>query len=71
MTAPRDCRPPEGTPDGTMCWLRNDKGDGWCVAIWSHVMGEWLWWFPFGGMKPVSMAREGYRFHSITEPPLD
>lgn len=54
-----------------MCWLRNDKGDGWCVAIWSHVMGEWLWWFPFGGMKPISTAREGYRFHSIAEPPHD
>lgn len=70
MTAPRDCRPPEDTPDGAMLWLRNDKEDSWCVVQWDarNRDGALLWW-PVGGVKPIQLKRDGYRFHSIAEPP--
>lgn len=66
MTAPRECRPPEGTPDGTVCVLGRRNED------WRF---EWdgRFWIDGRGMEhlPESLASEGFRFHSIAEPPHD
>lgn len=67
MTAPT-CRPPEGTPDGTPCWLYHDppgRPREWIVLRWFH-QGVW------SGIHDVSAtraARFGWRFHSIAEAP--
>lgn len=69
MTA--ECRPPEGTPDRTACWLMQDPmqtghGIPEC-ALWAS--GCWLrFGFDFE-FSPRMMAHAGYRFHSIAEPP--
>lgn len=67
MTASRDCRPPDGTPDGQHCWLYHLDDREFCTAIWTGG----LWWWPHGGRTGRNMARDGWRFHSIAEPPHD
>lgn len=81
MTAPRDCRPPEGTPDGTVCWLEIDEEEP-CdlgpireTAVW-RVRPWWRGGCYFESntvyVRKLSvryMTRRGWRFHSIAEPP--
>jgi hypothetical protein len=65
-----ECRPPPGTPDGTVCWLVRNVGSRkrFCALPW-HSFGIW----EFGGFvaKPDACARYGWRFHSIATPPED
>lgn len=69
MTAPRDCRPPENTPDGTVCWLQDGSGFR-APAIWrDRVGGYWGWPVVNCARPPEWVARYGWRFHSIAEPP--
>lgn len=65
---PRECWPPEGTPDGTVCVLtRFAAGRRTWVWQWSQMM-----WFPYPRdprdtpLSPAEMARNGWR---IAEPP--
>lgn len=77
MTA--ECRPPPGTPDGTVCWLLMPEHGGLPVTYHAHLWRQKYpsgldWWERFGSDAPWSprqMARWGYRFHSIAEPPAD
>ena len=70
MTTPRDCRPPPNTPDGKHCWLYHSDDGEFCVAIWTGASRkDALWWWPHGGRTARNMARDGWRFHSIAEPP--
>lgn len=65
MTAPRDCRPPENTPDGTVFRLRRNG-----------VMQSWRWrgerWVnpkkPAYSMSPGNAAFNGW---TIAEPPAE
>jgi hypothetical protein len=66
-----ECRPPAGTPDGTVCVLRrrafywNGPSEIWIVAVW----GDGWWHFGEGQFRsPTEAARDGY---SIAEPPAD
>lgn len=66
MTA--ECRPPEGTQDGTVCWLYYDRPDGgrdWCALAW-HAPDVWAGIYDTGVARA---ARFGWRFHSIATPP--
>jgi hypothetical protein len=68
-----ECRPPPGTPDGTVCWLKHPEGD-WMAAMWrwpraAHA-GLWERFGTEGECAPNGwLAREGWRFHSIATPP--
>lgn len=67
MTAPRDCRPPENTPDGTYCWVLRFSSQKPEIAFWG-----WGYWLRIGfdlRYSPSEMASAGYTFHSIAEPP--
>lgn len=68
-----ECRPPEGTPDGTVCWLVHPK-DGIHPATW-RFHGSWAphWAWPIVpiGRDPRWVYAFGYRFHSIATPPED
>lgn len=68
MTTPRDCRPPDGTPNGTVCWIVQHTGGGrrMCALPW-HAPDLW----EFGGfvVRAKAAAERGWRFHSIAEPP--
>ena len=68
MTA-EACLPPEGTPDGALCWLRCDAYEAWAVMQWSHPLFDRLWSCPGVANTPELMALHGYRFHSIATPP--
>ena len=68
MTA--ECRPPEGTPDGTVCVL---------VDAWGREM-RWKWRTKYGPPRwsslKVTMSMTptrafGFRFVRIAEPPAD
>lgn len=69
-----ECRPPEGTPDGAVCWLYYDRPDGgrdWCALPWRPIPGSGNVW---GGVYDVGAnraARFGWRFHSLATPPED
>lgn len=76
MTAPRDCRPPEGTPDGTVCWLegQHDVLDlpvkvpaSWHIRPWWR--GGSYWKFPGINQFFAPWRMKSWRFHSIAEPP--
>ncbi len=79
MTAPRDCRPPEGTPDGTVCWLVMAAHGGiattYRVAVWRvpYRMFHPFWELPGQTAEWAASQLEGWgwRFHSIAEPPHD
>lgn len=71
MIAPRDCRPPEGTPDGTVFLLKrrayyyNGPRFAWVQVVW----GDGFWQFGEGIFRsPEEAARDGY---SIAEPPAE
>jgi hypothetical protein len=76
MTAPRDCRPPEDTPDGTVCFLdgHHDVLDLpiRLLATW-HTRPWWrggsYWTLPHIIQFFAPRRMRGYRFHSIAEPP--
>lgn len=76
MTAPRDCRPPENTPDGTVCWLsgHHDVLDlpVQVLATW-HIRSWWrggnYWTFPSINQYFAPWRLREWRFHSIAEPP--
>lgn len=63
-----ECRPPDETPDGTVCWLMN--GMGHCVPVrWKSNA-----YLQFGYKEeytPRYFRSCGYRFHSIATPPKD
>lgn len=78
MTA--ECRPPDGTPDGTVCWLTNGKywvtmeWDGRIDDQWNTTRsspGVWWWRIEGGYNSPFLLSRRGYRFHSIAQTPED
>jgi hypothetical protein len=65
MTAPRDCRPPEDTPDVLDLPIR-------LLATW-HTRPWWrggsYWTLPHIIQFFAPRRMRGYRFHSIAEPP--
>ena len=65
-----ECRPPDGTPDGTVCWLKHDCGE-WMLAKWRdfHRMSCWQLFGRDDEDEPSWLAHEGWRFHSIAKPP--
>lgn len=71
MTDPRDCRPPEGTSDGTWCLLQSDKQQNMIAVMWR--LGAWVchtWVSEWPTVVQVgTMTGLGWRFHSIAEPP--
>ena len=75
MTAPRDCRPPEGTPPGSVFDLIQTRpGDAYpIIACWCES-DEWFLWGGRRMMTPAEVAAEGWRIdpdgeHVIAEPP--
>ena len=80
---PDECRPPDGTPDGAVCVLREPRfRDNTGAVMW--IPGLFVWhrnWFGarcWYGVYPQSdahsissMTRAGWRFHSIAEVPHD
>ncbi len=73
MTA--ECRPPPGTPDGTVCWLLMPAHGGLPDTYHAHMWRTTKsldWWEKFGTGAPWSprqLADWGWRFHSISTPP--
>lgn len=67
MTA--ECRPPPGTPDGTVCVLISECGRYQQEMSWGSV-GRY--WYRQGSSVPPLLAwdlhRHGWRFHSIATP---
>ena len=66
-----ECRPPDGTPDRTQCWLMLDPmntghGIPEC-ALWAN--GCWLRCGFDCEFTSRTMASWGWRFHSIAHPP--
>lgn len=70
MTTPRDCRPPEGTPDGTR--HRLTWGGGSVIttipAVWRDGAWDWPYTSPGGQNRytPDELSRAGWR---LAEPP--
>lgn len=66
MTA--KCKPPPGTPDGAVCWLRS-AGGFWEPARWWTEPDGWEL-MGHSEITPVSyLGGMGWRFHSIATPP--
>lgn len=66
MTA--ECRPPDGTPDGAVCWLYYDPPEGprqWVALMWLPPDC----WGAIHDMGVNRATRFGWRFHSIAEVP--
>lgn len=71
MTAPRDCRPPENTPDGTVFKLRRNAPATlydmprkyWTQAIWSEK-----WWMLSDGSYATVEQATAFGW-TIAEPP--
>lgn len=66
------CRPPEGTPDGQVCWLQLlDKiGRHRTYELWQWIFEGY--WSRFGDEEPWSeqeMIEQRWRFHSLVAPP--
>ena len=68
-----ECRPPDETPDGTVCWLRQRTAAGrhrtweawtWDTGYWQRF-GDSDWW------TPQQVANQCFSFHSIATPPED
>jgi len=75
MTAPRDCRPTENTPPGSVFDLiQTRSGDAYpIIAVWCGN-DEWFLWGGRRMMTPAEVAAEGWRIdpdgeHVIAEPP--
>ena len=69
-----ECRPPEGTPNGTVCVLQYGSSGVDYTPIW--VAGAYHWPHPtivgtVVAYMPEELAAAGWRFHSIAEPPAD
>ncbi len=70
-----ECRPPDGTPDGTVCWLYHDRPDGqreWCALRWVVYLFGGITSGGWAGIYDVASGRAdrfGWRFHSIATPP--
>jgi hypothetical protein len=73
MTA--ECRPPEGTPDGTWCVLEVQHTYDSYIDVgrlrWRWVAGGWQRYADILPFTPSSMHAHGWRFHSIATPPED
>ena len=69
MTA--ECRPPDGTPDGTVCFVALAGGEPFVRAIWHGGAWKWPHVSPQGRSAywPAELAETGWRFHSIAHPP--
>lgn len=69
MTAAADCRPPPGTPDGTVCVL-TWGGISTVCAVWR--VGAWEWPFTSEAGQnrytPEELAANGWR---ITDQPRE
>jgi len=64
MTA--ECRPPEGTPDGTVCWMTDGAGKYECVQ-WEA--GAYIRFGMATEYTPRYFSACGWRFHSIATLP--
>lgn len=71
-----ECRPPDGTPDGTVCWLFRYDGGGLIRERMPWRYRERQGWRPYwvqiGSAQKwltTDMADYGWRFHSIAHPP--
>lgn len=64
MTAPRDCRPPEGR-DAVWCWVHRFSR----LECAFFIAGHWLRVGYATSWTPHEFASVGYTFHSIAEPP--
>ena len=62
-----ECRPPDGTPDGAVCWLWDERLKQWHGVTWDGG----LWCFPNGPTSPGWAFDDGFRFHSLATPPED
>lgn len=64
---PDECRPPEGTPDGTVCVLTYGKTQK--KIKWRTRYGDKRWVSLVSGItnSPGVMGAAGWRFHSIAE----
>lgn len=76
---PDECRPPEGTPDGTVCnligGLFSFGQSPLFPCVWRRYpwwRGGWAWMPPHGRrVSAADAAKHGWRFHSIAEVPHD
>lgn len=71
-----ECRPPDGTPDGTVCWLRS--ADGRYMALeWREDMSSPFplarWAAGYHSFSPFELGNiyDQWRFHSIAEKPTN
>jgi hypothetical protein len=62
-----ECRPPDGTPDGTLCWLRTRYM--WEPAVWWTNPDGWELLGHEQLRPPQHLEMMGWRFHSIAVPP--
>jgi len=65
-----ECRPPEDTPDGTVCWLRG-SGGLWEPSRWWTDPDGWELLGHDDTSSPKYLMQCGWRFHSIATPPED
>lgn len=63
------CRPPQGTPDGTLCWVQGPKGQKQTMR-WDNAWGG-MWFVPWTSISPRAQGLEGWRFHSVATEPDD
>lgn len=70
-----ECRPPPGTPPGTLCWLYYDRPDGgrdWCALRWSVSTFGGITSHGWAGIYDVGANRAGrfgWKFDSYATPP--
>ena len=65
MTA--ECRPPQGTEDGAVCWLVRKPGE--LIALrWETAWGRGFWFAGYSSESARVLAKHGWRFHSIAAP---
>ena len=65
-----ECKPPPGTPDGTVCVLLDAWGRE-CLWKWRTKYGPARWSLMKVTMSMTPARASGFRFHSIAEPPAD
>ena len=61
-------RPPDGTPDGTVCWLERKPGE-FLALRWGEVLRDAYWFAGYASQSPRVLHHNGWRFHSIAKPP--
>lgn len=80
-----ECRPPDGTPDGTVCWLVMPEHGGapahYAPAMWRSFMRQYdkrrrraEWWEFIGSTAqwfPGQAALHGWRYVALATPPQE